>query len=328
MRVWRYLWILVILVCVISALQAGRTEAQIVARVGHGGSDTHAFHIWSMKFAEEAGRLTNGKLKVQVFPNSQLGKERDMAEGLIIGTLELCVVGTGTVLPVWVPEIGVMDAPFIYRDYKHFYNVQDGAVGAELKTKLEAKGMKHIGWADIGTREMTNSKRPITKPADLVGLKMRVPDSKVYVAMMKALGATVVPVNFAELYMALQQGVADGQENPPTVIRSMNYWEVQKYLSLTDHIYSGSSGLVSTKWLAQQPADIRAAIEKAGQFATAYTRPWVRDDNQKSLDFLKAKGVFVNTVDQEAFRKATEVVYRELADVFPPDLVRRIRDTR
>jgi tripartite ATP-independent transporter DctP family solute receptor len=317
-----------VVVCVVGGLQTGRVEAQVVARLGHGGSETHPFHIWSMKLAEEAAKLTNGKLKIQVFPNSQLGKERDMAEGLIIGTLEMCVVGTGTVLPVWVPEIGVLDAPFIYRDFDHFYAVQDGAVGAELKAKLEAKGMKHLGWADIGARDMTNNRRPITKPADLVGLKMRVPDSKVYVAMMKALGATVVPVNFAELYMALQQGVADGEENPPTTVRSMNYWEVQKYLSLTDHIFSGASGLVSTKWLAQQPADIRAAVEKAGQQATAYTRPWVREDNQKSMEFLKSKGMQVNTVDQDAFRKATESIYKDLADVFPPDLVRRIRETR
>jgi tripartite ATP-independent transporter DctP family solute receptor len=328
MSAWRRLWMLAGVVCIVSGPFADRVEAQIVARLGHGGSDTHPFHIWSVKFAEEAGRLTNGKLKVQVFPNSQLGKERDMAEGLLIGNLEMCVVGTGTVLPVWVPEIGVLDGPFIYRDLEHFYKVQDGLVGAELKAKLEAKGMKHLGWADIGARDMTNNRRPINKPADLVGLKMRVPDSKVYVTMMKALGATVVPVNFAELYMALQQGVADGQENPATTIRSMNYWEVQKYLSLTHHIYSGASGLVSTKWLAQQPADVRAAIEKAGQLATDYTRPWVREDNQKSLDFLKSKGVVVNTVDQEAFRNATEVVYKELADVFPPDLVRRIRETR
>jgi TRAP-type transport system periplasmic protein len=327
MRAWRALGILAVTAGLLSGLHA-ETEAQIKARLGHGGSETHPFHIWSVKFSEEVGKLTNGTLKVDVFPNSQLGKERDMAEGLIIGTLEMAVVGTGTVLPVWVPEIGVLDAPFIYRDYDHFYKVQDGAVGAELKAKLEAKGLKHIGWADIGTRDMTNNKRPITKPADLVGLKMRVPDSKVYVAMMKALGATVVPVSFAELYMALQQGVADGEENPPTTVRSMNYWEVQKYLSLTDHIYSGASGLVSTKWFAQQPADIRAAIEKAGQLATAYTRPWVREDNQKSMDFLKAKGMIVNTVDQEAFRKATDVVYKEMADVYPPDLVRRIRDTR
>jgi TRAP-type transport system periplasmic protein len=328
MQIRRWLWMLAVLACGVGGLQVGGTEAQTVARLGHGGSDTHPFHIWSVKFAEEVGRLTNGKLKVQVFPNSQLGKERDMAEGLLIGTLEMCVVGTGTILPVWVPEIGVLDAPFIYRDNDHFYAVQDGAVGAELKSKLEAKGMKHLGWSDIGARNMTNNRRPLVKPADLVGLKMRVPDSKVYVTMMKALGATVVPVNFAELYMALQQGVADGQENPPTTIRSMNYWEVQKYLSLTEHIYSGASGLVSTKWLAQQPADIRTVIEKAGQLATAHTRPWVREDNQKSMDFLKSKGMQVNTVDKDAFRKATEVVYTEMANVYPPDLVRRIRETR
>ncbi len=328
MRKWRGLSVLAAVVCLAGGLQTRDAEAQVVARLGHGGSETHPFHIWSMKFAEEVGKLTNGRVKVQVFPNSQLGKERDMAEALILGTLEMCVVGTGTVLPVWVPEIGVLDAPFIYRDFDHFYHVQDGAVGAELKAKLEAKGLKHLGWADIGARDMTNNKRPITKPADMVGLKMRVPDSRVYVTMMKALGATVVPVNFAELYMALQQGVADGQENPPTTIRSMNYWEVQKYLSLTEHIFSGASGLVGTKWLAGQPADIRAAIEKAGQLATEYTRPWVREDNQRSMDFLKSKGILVNTVDKEAFRKATEVVYKEMADVYPPDLVRRIRETR
>jgi tripartite ATP-independent transporter DctP family solute receptor len=319
---------LVAVVSVLSWTAVQGAEAQIKARLGHGGSEIHPFHIWSVKFAEEASKLTNGKLKVEVFPNSQLGKERDMAEGLLIGTLEMCVVGTGTILPQWVPEIGVLDAPFIYRDFDHFYKVQDGAVGAELKAKLEAKGMKHLGWSDIGARHMTNNRRPITKPADLVGLKMRVPDSKVYVSMMKALGATVVPVNFAELYMALQQGVADGQENPTTTIRTMNYYEVQKYLSLTGHMYSGASGLVSTKWLAQQPQDIRAAIEKAGQMATEYTRAWTREDNQKSLDFLKDKGMLVNTVDQEPFRKATEVVYTELSSVFPPDLVRRIRETR
>ena len=328
MRSWRGVGILGVVVCMLGGLHAGGAEAQIKARLGHGGSETHPFHIWSMQFAEEAGRLTTGKLKIEVFPNSQLGKERDMAEGLLIGTLEMCVVGTGTVLPQWVPEIGVLDAPFLYRDYDHFYKVQDGAVGAELTAKLEAKGMQHIGWADIGTRDMTNNKRPITKPADLVGLKMRVPDSKVYVAMMKALGATVVPVNFAELYMALQQGVADGEENPPTTVRSMNYFEVQKYLSLTEHIFSGASALVSTKWLAQQPADIRAAIQKAGQSATAYTRPWVREDNQKSLEYLKSRGMIVNTVDREPFRTATEVVYKEMSDVYPPDLVRRIRETR
>jgi len=302
----------------------GHGEAQVKARLGHGGSETHPFHIWSVKFAEEAKRLTGGKLQVEVYPNSQLGKERDMAEGLILGTLEMAVVGTGTILPNWVPEIGALDAPFVYRDFEHFYKVQDGAVGADLKAKLEAKGMKHLGWADIGARHMTNNKRPITKPEDLVGLKMRVPDSKVYVAMMKALGATVVPVNFAELYMALQQGVADGQENPPTTIRSMNYWEVQKYLSLTGHIYSGASGLVSTRWFGQQPADLKAAIEQAGRAATEYTRPWVREDNQKSLEFIRSKGAAINTPDREPFRKATEVVYKE----FPGDIIKRILETR
>lgn len=328
MSAWRRLWILPVAVCLAGGLQAGPAGAQMSVRLGHGGTETHPFNIWSVKFAEEVAKLTNGKVKVDVFANSQLGNERAMAEGVIIGTLDMAVVGTGTVLPVWVPEIGVLDAPFIYRDYDHFYAVQDGAVGAELKAKLEAKGMKHIGWADIGPRSMTNSKRPITKPADLVGLKMRVPDSKVYVTMMKALGATVTQLNFAELYMGLRQGVADGEENPPTTIRSMNYWEVQKYLSLTEHIYSGASALVSAKWLGRQPADIRAAIEKAGQLATAYTRPWVREDNQRSLEFLKSKGMQVNTVDREPFRKATEVVYREMSDVYPPDLVQRIRETK
>jgi TRAP-type transport system periplasmic protein len=315
-------------VVVAGGLGFGPAEAATEVRVGHGGTETHPFHIWSAKFEEEAERLSDGALDVVVYPNSQLGKEREMAEALLLGTLEVAVVGTGTILPNWVPEIGVLDAPFIYRDFEHFYAVQDGEVGQELKDKLEAQGMRHIGWSDIGVRHMTNNVRPIESPDDLRGLKMRVPDSKVYITMMQTLGATVVPVNFAELYLALQQGVVDGQENPTTTIRAQNYYEVQKYLSLTGHIYSGASGLVSAAWFDEQPKEIQDAIVEAGRLATEHTREWTRKDNETSLQFLKEHGMEVNEVDREAFREATEPLYEQLANVFPPELVQRIRETR
>ncbi len=308
-------------------LHASAQGQPITLKYGHAGGETHTWQLWGEKFAELVGQRTQGRVKVEIYPGGQLGNERALTESVQLGTLDLAA--TGAALNQWVPEIAVTDLPFLFRSWEHTFAVLDGPIGRELATRMTGKGFRLVGVNVLGFRHMTNSKRPLNTAADARGLKLRVPEVAQWTLMTRALGATPVPITLTEVYLALQQGVADGQENPPSTIRAQKFFEVQKYLSLTGHMMSVTWIVGSPRSLDALPRDVQAAVMEAGREASAYERSWVRAEDEKIVEFLKGKGMLVNTPsDPESFRKATTPVWDQLGGKFPKEWIRTILDTK
>jgi TRAP-type transport system periplasmic protein len=214
----------------ITLAQASMKISISVAQNSHQGVAIDAF-------AKEVETRTKGRIKVQPFYSGSLGGERESIEAVQLGTQELTFTSTGPV-PNFVPEARILDVPFLFRDKAHARLVLDGAIGAEMLAKFEAKGFKALAWGENGIRHMTNSKRSVVNPEDLKGLKMRTMENPVHIAAYKGFGIVTTPMAFPEVFTALQQGTVDGQENPLSVIMAAKFDQVQKHLSLTGHVYS------------------------------------------------------------------------------------------
>lgn len=300
--------------------------AATTLKFGHSGTKVHQYHIGATMLAELVEKNSRGQMKIEVFPDGQLGGERDLAEGTRLGTVDMAVAAAGSVLPLWVPEFQIVEMPFLFRDRAHAYTTLDGGLGDDLKALAEKKGLKVLGFWEVGFRNMTNNRKAVVEPKDMQGLKIRVQQSKVYVEMMKSMGAIGTPIAFTELYSALQQGVVDGQENPIATIRSMNYFEVQKHLSLTFHTYTPGAVMISPKRWNSLSAEEKDVLQRSVKEAAQLQRKAVADKEAEDLAFLKSKGmVVVEKPDVEAFRKATASVYQAMADVVPPALVNKVR---
>jgi tripartite ATP-independent transporter DctP family solute receptor len=313
----------------IAALGASAYAQPLTIKFGHSGTKVHQYHIGATFLADQVEQNSGGKMKIEIFPDAQLGGERDLAEGTRLGTVDMAVAAAGSVLPLWVPEFQIVEMPFLFRDREHAYKVLDGGLGNELKGLAEKKGLVVLGFWEVGFRNVTNNKKPILAPADMQGLKIRVQQSKVYIEMMKSLGAIGTPIAFTELYSALQQGVVDGQENPIATIRSMNYFEVQKNLSLTYHTYTPGAVMISPKLWASLSAEQKTILQKSVNEAAHFQRKAVADKEADDLVFLKSKGMaVVEKPDVEAFRKATQPVYAAMADVVPPAMVSKVQDVK
>jgi tripartite ATP-independent transporter DctP family solute receptor len=317
------------LVISILALGVSAHAQPLIIKFGHSGTKVHQYHIGATMLAEQVEKNSGGKMKIEVFPDAQLGGERDLAEGTRLGTVDMAVAAAGSVLPLWVPEFQIVEMPFLFRDRAHAYKVLDGVLGDDLKGLSDKKGLKVLGFWEVGFRNMTNNKKPIQEPADMQGLKIRVQQSKVYIEMMKSLGAIGAPIAFTELYSALQQGVVDGQENPIATIRSMNYFEVQKHISLTYHTYTPGAVMISPKLWNSLTAEQKAILQKSVNEAAQSQRKAVADKEADDLAFLKSKGMaVVEKPNAEAFRKATQPVYAAMADVVPPAMVAKVQDVK
>ena len=264
--------------------------------------------------AELVKAKTNGEVEIQVFPSSQLGNQRDLIEGLTLGTVDMTLTSTA-VFGNFVPEMGVFDLPFIFRDIPHAYKTLD-TVGMETAKLGEAKGLKTLAFMENGIRHMTNNRQPIRKPADVKGLKLRVMEQPVYIEMVKALGGSPTPMAFSEIYTALQKGVIDGQENPLGHIWTSRFFEVQKYVSLTAHTYSGEPILIAVaSWNKLNPAQ-QKALQEAAVEASAWQRDLCRQQEKEFIGFINASGKSqVNDdVDLKAFAEATKGTWKFFAD--------------
>jgi tripartite ATP-independent transporter DctP family solute receptor len=302
------------------ALAQRRSKVKRI-RYAHSTPTTHGWHLWGEQFKQVVEKKSGGAIEVTIFPNAQMGNEKDIAQAVKLGSLEMGSVGVA--LMNWVPDMSVTDAPFLFKNREQCYAALDGALGAELKKRSLAKGFRLIGWNDLGSRSMTNNKQPINSAKDLASLKMRVPDSKSYVAMMKALGAAIVAIDLSELYLALSQGVADGQETPLPVVKSNKLYEVQKYISKTDHVLTTSYSVVNPSTFDGLTPDEQKAFTEAADHATNWLRDYTQKEELATLDFLKTKGMEINaTPDIESFRAACAPVVADLPDLFRPELVK------
>ena len=275
--------------------------------LGHGNPAGSIRDLAAVKFADEVKARSSGRIDVTVAPASQLGDDAAMVTALRTGALDISANSQGAVANT-VPEYAAFGMPFLLADLPQAWKILDGAVGKELAEKSAAKGLVVLGYWDNGIRQMSNSKRPLLKPEDLKGLKMRTPPDSVTVDIMQSLGAEAQQIKFSELYVALQQGVVDGQENPLTNIASAKLYEVQKYIALTGHKYELTPFLMSKKtWDRLSDADHKA-IQDAANVATALQRKLSKDSDDALIGELKAKGVQIDSVDKAAFQKATSGV--------------------
>ena len=291
--------------------------------LGHGAAPGNPRHEAAVLFAERVKAKTNGRIEIQVAHSAQLGDDAAMVTALRSGTLDISANSQGAMANV-VPEYAALGLPFLFADVNKAWALLDGPVGKELAERTAAKGMVVLGYWDNGIRHVSNSKRPIKTPADVQGLKIRTPPDTMTVDIMQALGADTQQIKFAELYVALQQGVVDGQENPLANIASAKLYEVQKYLTLTGHKYEVNPFVMSKRsWDKLSPADQKVFHEAAAE-ATAAQRKLSKEADEKLTTELKAKGVQIETVDRKAFVDATKPVYAKWSASPTGEFVKRV----
>jgi tripartite ATP-independent transporter DctP family solute receptor len=324
---------LAIILCIVSGfLMLGTVEmgvaAPITLKLAHVVSTSAPYHIGAMEFAKLVDQKTKGQLKIEIYPGGQLGKgERECIEGLQIGTIDLVATSTGPV-GGFVPQMLVVDLPFLFRDNSHVDKVLDGPIGEGLLKDLSKAGIKGIAFWENGFRNLTNNKHPVNKPEDVKGLKLRTMENEVHMDAFRTLGADPTPMTWGEVYTSLQQGVIDGQENPINIIRTHKIYEVNKYLALTGHVYSPALLLMNENKFKSLAPDLQKALMEAGKEAAKFERKFIRDNETKMLDELKGFGMQVTYPDKKLFQKATEPTYKKYESRFGKDLIDKIVGTK
>ena len=317
-----------ILAILASVAVIGAANAQMEIKLGHVGEPGSLFAKSSEEFARIANAKLGGKAKVVVFGSSQLGNDKALIQKLKLGTVDLAL--PSSVMSSEVDLFGIFEMPYLVADRKHMGKIEQAIVWPTLVPAAEAKGLKIVGIWENGYRHITNNKRPITTPADLSGIKLRTPKSKWRVEMFKSYGANPSPMAFSELFTALQTGVMDGQENPFTQIYSAKLHEVQKYLSLSGHVYTPAYLTAgATKWKSY-PADVQKALTDAAKEAQTYVYATAIADETALLDKIKAAGVAVNQTDSAAFVKASAGIYSQFSKEVPGsgDLISKAQSLR
>jgi tripartite ATP-independent transporter DctP family solute receptor len=279
-------------------------------------------------FAKEVEKRTGGRYKIQPFYSGALGAEREATEAVQLGTQELTFTSTGPE-PNFVPEVKILDVPFLFRDYGHARAVLDGPIGQELLQKFDARGIKALAWGENGFRHMTNSKRAVNGPEDLKGLKMRTMENPVHVQAYKGFGIIPTPMAFSEVFTALQQGTVDGQENPLSVITSAKFDQVQKYLTLAGHVYSPGVFLMNKEAFDKLSAADKTAFVDAAREGVKANRLRVDSDEKIAVADLRAKGMsVVDQVDKARYQAALAPVYADFEKQFGKANLDRIRNVK
>jgi tripartite ATP-independent transporter DctP family solute receptor len=292
--------IIATMLVVAAALSTSAASAQTVLKWAHVYETSEPFHTESVWAAEEFKKRTNGKYEIQVFPASQLGKETDINQGLTLGTVDIIISGSSFAARSYAP-IGVTYYPYIFRDGDHLIAYTKSDIYKELSKGYEDKTGHHIvATTYYGTRQTTSNK-PIKACADMKGLKIRVPDVPAYLAMPKSCGANTAPIAFAEVYLALQNGTVEAQENPLTTIKAKKFFEVQKYIVLTGHIVDHLNTIVAkATWDKMSPEDRKVFGEIAQEAAVRATKIIQQQEAQLVEEFKKA-GLTVTEVDRADF---------------------------
>src|SRR5688500_12683424 len=300
-----------VLAAALAAAFAAPALAQTEIKFGHVGEPGSLFAASADEFAKRANAKLGAKAKVVVFGSSQRGGDKELLQKLKLGTIDMAV--PSTVMSSEADLFGVFEMPYLVKDRGHMAKIDKDVFWPKLAPEAEKKGLKVIGVWENGYRHITNSKRPINTPADLQGIKLRVPEGKWRVKMFQTYGANPSPMKFSEVFTALQTGVMDGQENPFTQIYSAKFQEVQKYLSLTGHVYTPAYVTVGAKKWASLPDDVRKVLEEAAKETQKFVYEKAAKDEEELLAKLKAGGMQVNTPNKDAFVAASKPVYDEFA---------------
>ena len=300
-------------VVLVACMTLPAAAADMTLKLGHLANEDNIWHKAAVKFGEELASLTDGRIEVKVFPNESLGKEMDLINGMQLGTADMTI--TGESLQNWAPMAALLAVPYAYKSLDHMDAVAGGAIGDQIKAQIVEKArIRPIAYFARGPRNLT-SNRPIKSPADLDGLKMRVPNVPLFVDVWKALGAKPTPMAFSEVFTSLQNGTIGAQENPLALIKSASFFEVQKYVNKTEHVRSWIYLTISElTWQKLSDADKKNVMEAAKR-AQKYERELFLEDDKKLVGELEAKGMTFVDVDGAAFAsKAKDAV---LANVKP-----------
>lgn len=267
-------------------------------------------------WADSVEKATNNAFAIKHFPSSALGGERELIEGLQLGTVEAAIVSTGA-LSNFVSDVGIVDIPFLFRDTQHARAVLDGKFGQDLLAKFQQRGLVALAWGEQGFRHLTNNKVSVQNVADLKGLKIRVTENPVHITAFRTLGAAPTPMSWPEVISALQQGTIDGQENPISVLTSSKLWEVQKHLTLTSHVYAPVVLVLSPSFWGSLTDAQKAAFTEGATAGAQASRAFVDDVEAKGVEMAKSNGMqVVENVDAAAFRAALEPAYKQYAKKF------------
>lgn len=289
----------------------GNAVAQTEIKFGHVGEPGSLFAASAEEFARRANAKLGDKAKVVVYGSSQLGGDKELLQKLKLGTVDIAL--PSTVMSSEADLFGVFEMPYLVKDREHMKRIEREIFWSKLAPEAEKKGLKIIAVWENGYRHITNNKRPINTPEDLKGIKLRVPEGKWRVKMFQTYGANPSPMKFSEVFTALQTGVMDGQENPFTQIYSAKFQEVQKFLSLTGHVYTPAYVTVGAKRWASLAPDVRKILEDTAKETQAFVYEKAAKDDEELLGKIKAAGVAVNMPNKEAFIAASRPVYEEFA---------------
>ena len=301
---------------VLSAGLAFTASAGTTIKVGHGAAEAFHMHRALLKFEELVEAGSGGEIDVQIFPSSQMGPDREMIEGVQTGVLEMAIPPS-SFFAGWDPAFAVIELPYMYASKDIAFDVLDGSAGDGMLSRVENQGLVGLGWLELGVRNVTNNVRPVATPEDLEGVKLRTMKVPAHVATFETLGANPTPMNFGEVYSALQQGVIDGQENPLAIITSQRFYEVEKYLSTTGHVFAVYMPVISKPFFDSLSAEHQKLVRDSMAAARDHQAQLVASEDAAQLEQIRAAGVEVlelTAEQRQVFADKTESVrlqYRE-----------------
>jgi TRAP-type transport system periplasmic protein len=302
-----------------------KANGKVVIRLGHIGFPDSPFDRGAQKFKELLEKRLPGRVEVRIFGSAQLGEDKEMLEGLRLGTLEMHV--PSSVLHSVEPMFGVFDLPFLIHDRQQVERIAEGPVGEELRKKLLDHDLVLLGFWENGFRMITNNVRPVVRPEDLKGIRIRTPKDPERVKLFAAFGASPTSMSYGEVFSALKQGVIDGQENPFAQIVPARFYEVQKYLSISKHVYSPAYPVMSRRYFESLDEEMRTAILDVAREVGRYHRQLGIEEDARYRSFLEEK-MEVTEIDQEAFEAAARPLYEDYEEKFGSEIVETIESYR
>ena len=294
--------------CIMGCSPPPAQTEKIVLKAGHPANANEPYHLGLLEMARIVKEESNGRVEIQIYPAMQLGSEKAMIEGLLLGTMDIVVTSNLSVTN-FVPQLVILDLPFLFRDRNHMYSVMDGAVGQELKKSLKDRGFHSLGFYEAGVRHIMTSNKPINAYEDLEGLKIRTVPTPAHIASFNAFGANAVGVDYGELYGGLQTGLIDGAEAANTNYNLKKFYEVAPYWAQVGWIILAADAIMSEKRFHSLPPDIQDILTKAGHQSAILERQAYADSDNSLLSVLQSKGVKVTYPDTAPFREASKKVY-------------------
>ncbi len=308
------------------ALATTSAQAQRQVSFAHAASEQSHAGSGYRAFAEKLNELSNGAFNVRESCCGSLGGERDMIEGLQIGSIDMVFTSTGP-LGNFIEDVYAFDLPFLFQNYDHAYAVLDGPIGQDMLEKMSDVDLVGLAWGDNGFRHLTNSRNAVRSPSDLEGMTIRTMENRIHIAAFRSLGARPTPMPFPEVFTALQQGAVDGQENPLSLIVATRFYEAQDHLSLTGHVYSPAILLASPIFWSSLSEEEQGWFREAAQAAAQATREHIQRLEADGVELLENEGVTVVTdVDIEPFQERMGAAYQLYTERYGDELLERIRN--